>query len=288
MSWQLHPVSEWGRFSASWTDLLAKAQGPAFLDADHMLHVLARCEGNKELLAVYKSGPRASAITVITPLGAGLWGNLQSPLLPVAPWLAPNADVAELGHALLTSLPGMALGLRLGPLSGRMHPRRPEQPYERIERLPGYGVIHLNGEQAGPIGGDKAESRMLRKQDRLGREGIQSRLVCDQEIEALNRAMTDFAALSANGRSAAASVAKPKDPTGDWEVLLRACAARGQARAYRLYFGDRLVAMDLCLDNGDTLVLLATAYDEAFRSASPLTLLRQAQLQALLREGRFQ
>jgi len=64
--------------------------------------------------------------------------------------------------------------------------------------------------------------------------------------------------------------------------------AQGRGRIYRYRFGEQVVAMDLCIDNGPLVVILKTAYDEAHSKLSPSTLMRQDQFRAWWQEGRYQ
>ena len=43
-----------------------------------------------------------------------------------------------------------------------------------------------------------------------------------------------------------------------YRAMLEAMAARGAASIYRYYFGEQLVAMDLCVEGGGVIVVLQT------------------------------
>jgi hypothetical protein len=69
-----------------------------------------------------------------------------------------------------------------------------------------------------------------------------------------------------------------------YRTLLVNSALREEAVIYELLFGDRVVAINLCLKSKKTLVVLKTTYDESIKSYSPAFLLRQMELERLFQE----
>jgi hypothetical protein len=70
--------------------------------------------------------------------------------------------------------------------------------------------------------------------------------------------------------------------------MLEAFARVGGARVYRYWFGDQLVAMDLCIHERDCIVILKTAYDESVpANLSPALLMREEAVRGLFDDGRF-
>jgi hypothetical protein len=61
----------------------------------------------------------------------------------------------------------------------------------------------------------------------------------------------------------------------------------GQARIYRYWFADKVVAMDLCIHDDTAIVILKTTYDESYKAVSPSTLMRQTEFQQLFEEQKF-
>jgi hypothetical protein len=70
-----------------------------------------------------------------------------------------------------------------------------------------------------------------------------------------------------------------------YKQLLEAHCAQGHGRIYRFWLGGRVVAMDLCIDNGSTLVILKTTYDEAITNLSPALLMREEYFRELFGTG---
>jgi hypothetical protein len=70
--------------------------------------------------------------------------------------------------------------------------------------------------------------------------------------------------------------------------MLEALCRRGAGRVYRYFFDERLVAMDLCVEDEHSIVVLKTAYDESVpKQLSPTLLMREEATRALFDEGRL-
>jgi hypothetical protein len=69
-------------------------------------------------------------------------------------------------------------------------------------------------------------------------------------------------------------------------MLERFCAA-GRGAIYRYRFGEQVAAMDLCIESGDVLVILKTAYDGSNKGLSPAFLMREEQFQLLFAEQKI-
>jgi hypothetical protein len=69
--------------------------------------------------------------------------------------------------------------------------------------------------------------------------------------------------------------------------MLENFCAQGRGRIYRYRFNDKVVAMDLCIEAGDRIVILKTAYDETYKTVSPATLMRRDEFRELFDSGKF-
>jgi hypothetical protein len=69
--------------------------------------------------------------------------------------------------------------------------------------------------------------------------------------------------------------------------MLKRLSLRGESRIYRYWYNEKLVAMDLCIQRDETLVILKTAYDESQKTSSPALLMRQESLKHIFDEGKI-
>src|SRR5262249_46339884 len=100
-----------------------------------------------------------------------------------------------------------------------------------------------------------------RQRNRLKREGIAARLEFLQAPHQMERAVVDYSALEcASWKGEIKSAVRMDEPQGRFYVkMLVSFSAIGEALVYRYFFGDRLVASDLCLFRDGTLFILKTA-----------------------------
>jgi hypothetical protein len=61
----------------------------------------------------------------------------------------------------------------------------------------------------------------------------------------------------------------------------------GCGKIYRYRLGERVVAVDLCIESAGVHVLLKTTYDESIKGLSPSSLLRQEAYRRVFNEGRI-
>ena len=72
-----------------------------------------------------------------------------------------------------------------------------------------------------------------------------------------------------------------------YRAMLEAFCSAGAGRIYRYRFGDRVVAIDLCIEGGGALVILKTTYDESIKTISPAFLMREESFRGLFGERRL-
>jgi hypothetical protein len=100
-------------------------------------------------------------------------------------------------------------------------------------------------------------------------------------------AIADYGRLETAGWKAGEGTAvHPDNAQGRFytEMLQSFCAV-GRGKIWRLKFGDKVVAMDLCIEAGGTVVVLKTAYDPEYRTVSPAFLLKQDAFRHVFDEG---
>ena len=90
------------------------------------------------------------------------------------------------------------------------------------------------------------------------------------------RAVSDYGELEvASWKGRINSAVRIDEPQGRFYVaLMTSFAEIGEALVYRYFFGDQLVASDLCLCRNGTLIILKTACVETLQGFSPAHLMR--------------
>ena len=292
MKWSLMPATRFTEFAADWA-LLADAAGmPPAVAPEFVGPLLATFGDPRALLARCEDGGSAVAMGIVVPAGRG-WTTLQPAQAPIGLWLQrPDLDTAILMRGLLRALPGLPLVLGLTQADPMLLPRPADTPALRtLDYIDTARVTLAGGFDAyWQARGKNLRSNLRKQRARLEREGVAPRLEIVRAPEAMAAAVVQYGELESSGwKSGQGTAVHAQNAQGGYyRAMLEALAARGAASVYRYWFGERLVAMDLCVEDAASIVVLKTAYDESVGTGlSPTLLMREEACRLLFDEGRF-
>jgi hypothetical protein len=297
MSWTLYPAREFARHSGDWTRLhasLAPTQASALLAAEFVAPLIEQFGRGDELLACLRDGGTVCAMAIVHPSRRGAWSTFQPAQAPVGLWLQEDGrDTATLARGLLGALPGFPLLLALTQMDPMLVPRPAEGPCTRTLDYIDTARVTLAGsfEDYWNARGKNLRGNLKKQRARLEREGIATRMVIERAPEAMAQAVADYGRLETTGwkGNEGTAVSSENAQGRYYRAMLEAMAARAAASVYRYYFGEQLVAMDLCVEDGASIVVLKTAYDESVPSnLSPTLLMREEATRRLFDAGRFE
>lgn len=296
MSWRFFPAREFASHAAAWTRLhasLPPQQATSLLTADFVAPLIAQFGRGDELLACLHNGATMRAMAVVRPSRRGAWTTFQPAQAPVGLWLqAEGQDTEKLARSLLGALPGFPLILALTQMDPFLLPRPANGPCTRTLDYIDTARVTLAGgfEDYWNARGKNLRGNLKKQRSRLEREGVSTRMQVDRAPDAMAQAVADYGRLESTGWKGAQGTAVHADNAQGryYRAMLENLAARGAASVYRYYFGEQLVAMDLCVEDADCLVVLKTAYDESVPgNLSPTLLMREEATRALFECGRF-
>jgi len=277
MKWTLAPAAHFAGHAAQWDALQAANVAAPMLQADFVAALLAQFGSGAELLAMCDD-----AMAIVTPHGRGSWATFQPAQAPLGMWIErPGIDRTAAMASLLRALPSLALVLGLTQLDPMLAPA-PEDAIAYIEtaRITVAGSF----DDYWAARGKNLRANLKKQRARLAADGVALRLEVSRDAHAMMDAVADFGRLESAGWKAQAGTAvQLENAQGRFYArMLAAFAARGAASVYRYWFGDQLVAMDLCISQGDCIVVLKTTYDESVPKAfSPALLMREEAVRAL-------
>lgn len=293
MTWHLYPASQLAEHAATWDRLQQEGANAPFLETTFVLPLLRGFGSGREVLAVHGKVREPDAVALVTPAGRGMWQTFQPSQLPVGAWISlAERDLGDLANGLTRKLPGLALGLGLTQLDPRFNPRIAQGPAIQAIDYIHTSYIELDGtfDAYWSARGKNLRQNTKKQRNKLAAEGVECQLECVRNPEEVPSALRQYGELESSGWKAGGGTAiHPDNAQGRFYTeMMQAFCAAGRGRIYRYLFGGRVVAMDLCVDNGPLVVILKTAYDEAYRNVSPSTLMRQEQFRAWWEEGRYQ
>lgn len=295
LTWSLCPAARFPEFAADWAALAREAAMPPALAPEFVAPLLASFGDPRALLACCRAGSTVVAMGVLAPAARG-WSTLQPAQAPLGLWLQhPGQDAGALLRGLLRALPGWPPVVALTQLDPDLAPRPFDSGCLRTLDYIDTARVTLDGsfEDYWAARGKNLRTNLKKQRARLARDGVALRLEAVRDAEGLAAAVSDYARLEAAGWKAGGGTAvAPGDTQSRFYADMLAAFARapqGGACAYRYWYGERLAAMDLCIeDDRGCLIVLKTTYDEALaEGSSPALLMREEATRALFEAGRY-
>jgi CelD/BcsL family acetyltransferase involved in cellulose biosynthesis len=293
MSWTLVPAARFDAHGARWAELHGASAASPLLAPDFVAPLLAECADGGELLACYERAGRIEAMTVVAPQGRAAWCTFQPPQAPIGLWLQrPGLDRDALAGALLRRLPGYPLVLGLLQCDPMLAPRPADAGHAATLDYIDTARIALAGsfDDYWNARGKNLRANLKKQRARLAKEGVATRLEVVRAPHQVAAAVADYGRLESTGWKGreGTAVDAANEQGRFYRAMLEEFCARGAGSIWRYWFGERLVAMDLCVEDGQQIVILKTAYDETVPpSLSPALLMREEQVRLLFDERRL-
>lgn len=293
MKWDCVPACRFAAHLDEWRRLHAEGPASPLLAAAFVQPLLEHFGNGAELLAICRRDGRTLAMAVLSRTGTARWQTFQPAQAPVGIWLQlPDLDSAALAAELVRTLPGFALTLALTQCDPELYPRPPGAACVQTLDYILTARISMDGGFARYWEGRGKNLRAnLRKQRaRLEREGTTTRLEVLRAPEQVAAAVADYGMMESGGWKGDSGTAVHADNAQGrfYRAMLEAFCRDGAGSIYRYWFGEKLVASDLCIEGADCIVVLKTAYDESVdRSLSPTLLMREEETRQLFDEERL-
>ena len=292
MAWETVPIRRFGEYAARWDALQRLSARVPFLESAFLLPLLDEFATGHEVLVLGRQQGNLCAAAILTRTRAGIWQTFQPSQLPLGAWLsAPDANISDLGESLLRSLPGINLSVGIA----QADPVFQERPIDD-ERLRTADYIAINWvgidqpfDAYWEARGKNLKSNIRKQRAKLQAEGILATLECVTRPQDVALAIQEYGALeSAGWKGAGGTAVHPGNAQGRfYRKMLENFCALGRGRICRYRFNDKIVAMDLCVEDAEQIVILKTAYDESYKTVSPSMLMRQDQFRELFKDGKL-
>jgi CelD/BcsL family acetyltransferase involved in cellulose biosynthesis len=293
MKWRTEPAAQLAAYARQWEALHRASGAHALLAFDFVAPLLREFGTGRELLAICEQDGAVVAMTIVVRARRGSWGSFQPPQAPVGLWLqGPGLELEALLAALLRVLPGYPLVFGLTQMDPALMPRPAATPQlGTLDYIDTARVTLAGGFDAyWNARGKNLRANLKKQRARLEKTGMAPSLRVSRDPADMAQAVADFGRLEGSGwKEDLGTAVHADDAQGRYyRAMLEALCRRGAASVYRYFFGERLVAMDLCVEDDGCIVVLKTAYDEtAPQGFSPALLMREEATRALFDEGRL-
>lgn len=289
MNWTFIPVQRFPEHSAQWDALLACGIQLPFLESHFLQPLLAEFGKGDELIAFAEQNGQVKAAAILTRTRLGTWQTFQPSQLPLGAWIRhPRATVDDLAASLVSALPGVNLSVSLTQLDPMLNPRPLDDAgvkcMDYIETA--WVDIDQPFKNYWESRGKNLKSNTRKQHSKLQSDGTTATLDCLREPGQVAAAIAAYGELESAGWKGRDGTAVHLDNAQGrfYRTMLESFCALGRGRIYRYSFNDRVVAMDLCIEAHDKIVILKTAYDESYKSISPSTLMRHEEFCQLFSE----
>lgn len=293
MSWSLHSIGEFSRLQQDWERLNRAGSASPLLSPDFMRSLLQEFAHNGEVIACCTVDMQLCAMLILAPQGRGNWQTFQPAQAPLGACVhAPMADWPACLARLLPVLPGMALSVGVTQQDPEQQARPADSTtlatldYIRTAKI----LLDCSFAQYWAARSKNLRQNMKKQRARLDKEAIATRLEVSTEAGDMALAIADYGRLeSAGWKGRNGTAIHPENAQGRfYRSMLETFCANGRGRVFRYWYDERLVAMDLCIEGDDHIVILKTTYDENIGNAtSPALLMRQEAFALLFDEARL-
>jgi CelD/BcsL family acetyltransferase involved in cellulose biosynthesis len=292
LRWRFTPLDRLVDQSSDWQRLASRYASAPFLQLDFIRPLLRQFASGREQLAIGEHAGRVVALAILAPAHRGRQESFQPSQLPLGPVLlddsiSPAVALESLGR----QVPLSTVVVGFTQLDEAIYPRPAESGGLVVGTYIQTAWIDVNGtfDEYWESRGKNLRQNVRKQRRKLQEDGLESRLDILRAPEAVARGIEEYGQLESAGWKASGGTAiHPDNAQGRFyrEMLERFCA-RDRGCIFRYLFSDRVVAVDLCIEDDTTLVILKTTYDESMKAHSPAVLLHEEAFADVWRNGRI-
>ncbi len=293
MSWKLFPVKDFDVYLSAWDNLNRKGPNTPLLDSRFVQPLIHNFGSGFEKIAINGDMENPIAMVIIAKQKLGVWSTFQPSQAPLGLWLcSQNKTYEELLPSLASSLPSYPLVLGVTQQDPHLQHRPVENGgFSSIDYIETSHVnVNRSFDEYWQSRGKNLRHNLKRQRNRLEREGTRVSLQVVTHSDGMLDAVHQYGILESSGwKNKIGSAVHIDNTQGKFYIeALSNLAKIGKTRVYRYFYDDKLVASDLCVIGGGSLIILKTAYDETIETTSPTMLMRQEIFQSLFEEQLIQ
>ena len=291
--WQNLPASAFAstqNLLSEWNRLNAQRGNLPFMGSAAVISALQAFGSGNERLLVGREAETVVAMLVVVPTGLFKWRTFQPSQLPLGVWVAANNITATfIARNLIRGPLGLCLGFSMTQVDPLLAPRENDQIDTRSMDYIDTGWIEILGtfEDYWAGRGKNLRQNMRKQRNKLAAEGTHIHMRVLTAPEDMAGAIARYGILESSGWKATMGTAiHPDNSQGQFYIqLLKNAATHGEAVVYEYFFNDKTVALNLCVQRLETLIVLKTTYDENIKNFSPAFLLSQDKVEQVFGRG---
>lgn len=282
-----------GDLAASWDALNTNRGDLPFLAAYVMTAALREFGSGEERLLVGHDAQGVAAMLILQRKRFFEWETFQPSQIPLGAWVArKELSLLEVARSCQRNLSSLCLVFgvtQVDPLLALREEMDTEDSLTTDYIDTAWVEIEGVFTDYWKSRGKNLRQNMKKQRNKLAAEGIATTVRCLARPESMTEAVACYGALESAGWKAEQGTAiHPDNAQGRfYTTILEQAGARNEGLVYEYDFNDQPVAVNLCVQRGETLIILKTTYDETIKTFSPAFLLLQEALEPLFAEGRI-
>jgi CelD/BcsL family acetyltransferase involved in cellulose biosynthesis len=286
------PLSEFDKIASHWQRLASRHARAPFLRLEFIEPLLRHFATGEEQLAIGETEGGIAALAILAPATRGRRNSFQPSQLPLGPVLLESGLAVETAlESLAQRLPISTLSLGFTQLDEAMVPRPSATAKLAVGDYIQTAWVDVVGSFADywEARGKNLRQNIRKQQRKLQEDGVETRLEVLRDAASVAGAIADYGNLESAGWKASGGTAIHPDNTQGrfYREMLEGFCNEDRGCIYRYSFAGKVVAVDLCIESTDTLVVLKTTYDESIKTLSPAFLMREEAFSRIWEEGRI-
>jgi len=293
MSWELTKACEFAKHVPEWDQLNNDTYQSPILESRFVAPLITNFGDGSEWVCFYKDNGKAVAMGIIKKNSLGNWSTFQPSQAPIGLWLCdPQYDRAKLLEALTSKIPGFCAIFSLQQQDCQHTSRTDNESRIRTLDYIQTAKIHTDiGYEAYNKSRSKNLRKNLRKQhNKLAEKSLGASLQVIRRGDQVRQSIREYGELESDGWKSETNTAIHTDNAqGKYytQVLENFCGS-GDAIIYKYLIGGQLAAMDLCVCNQNSIVILKTTYNESLGEYSPALLMHNEVFRDIFENTAFQ
>lgn len=292
MKWSFYPISHFSELRDKWQKLNLEGPNTPLFDLRFVEPCIEFFSNGSEKIAVCEIDKAVVAISIIVKRKAGSWETFQPSQSPLGYWLHNNNyPIDELLSSLQKSIPGVCLLFGITQQDPALF-RKPKHT-KRLRTVSYIQTAKINIDSDWDTywsgRGKNLRHNLNKQKNRFSKSGTEMHVTEITNPNDMKNAVRQYGEIESAGWKHATGTAVSIDNNQGkfYAKLLYAFASSNNARVYQLQLNGKVAATDLCIDDGETFIILKTTYDETYRSSSPALLMRQAYFENFFNERSY-
>ena len=276
--WRILPAKQFNEIANEWDNLNHQTFNSPILESRFVEPAINLFGDNNEVIAICSCETAIIAMGVFKKYKFGCWSTFQPSQAPIGLWICqPDIDIEQALQSLTNNLPGICLLVSILQLDVNLIPKPTNSlKLANLDYIETARISVNSGHDTYYTSRSKNTKKAIRKQhNKLDDRGLKTKLEVIIDSNEIANAIKQYGELESAGWKSANNTAISAENTQGlfYTGMIKTFCQTGNGIIFKYWIGDQIAAMDLCISNQDSIVILKTTYDESLGEYSPALLM---------------